>query len=282
MEKLLTEMLDYNISEDVFSNYGNTTSLVIDFASKKSRKQKTLTACVQYLCKINDIEHDLTGVCVGFDNVVLNDELSDRKVRYLARELARAIDSNSVVKVKEIKKEFGNDKEFLVAKKFLDTKCKEVWNVFEAENKILKIPYEALKSLGITNQPTLEFLLGDSVRFYEKDEGSTTSDIISSVLKNINISYDINDIHKFLKTANEKENCKYNFKTVIYLISEHNYDNAKLQELGVEKKTLDKAVKYLSIGQKIKYLLNISKLKAIDAIGVLYKTLDNIKSLRRI
>lgn len=276
MEKLLTEMLEYNISEDVFSNYGNTASPVIDFASKKSIKQKTLTACVQYLSKINDIEHDLTGVCVGFDNVVLNDELSDKKVRYIAQELAKAIDSNSVIKVKEIKKEFGNDKEFLVAKKFLDTKCKEVWNVFEAKNKVLKIPYEALKSLGITNQPTLEFLLGDSVRFYEKDEGSTTSDIISSVLKNINISYDIIDIHKFLKTVNEKEKCKYNFKTVIYLISEQNYDTVKLHELGVEKKTLDKAVKYLSMSNKIKYFLRSSKLKAVYSIGILHKTLYNV------
>lgn len=67
----------------------------------------------------------------------------------------------------------------------MDKKCKEIWDVFEFKKIKLKIPHAAMKSLGITNQPTLEFLLGDSIHLFEKDNGNSTANIISSILKMI-------------------------------------------------------------------------------------------------
>jgi len=255
MEKLLTEISGSNISEDRFLNNKNTSSPVINFELKKSQKPKTLTACVQYLSKINDIEQDLSGVCFGFDNIVLNDELSDKKVRYIATELASAIDNNSIEKIRQLKRTYGNDKEFLTAKNFLDKKCKEIWNAFDTKDSLLNIPKEAMKILGITNIPSLEFLLGNSLRYYEKDDSSSTAQIISSVLNNKNLPYTIIDIHKYMEELARREKCKYNLKTVTYLITRHNYDYNKLCELKIEKYIINKAFKSLSVINKIKYLI---------------------------
>lgn len=114
----------------------------------------TLTECVKYFSKINDIENNLSGVSFGFTNYSLNDEMSSQKVRKIALMLAKAIDENSVEKIKELKKQYGHEREFATAKKFLDKKCKEIWDVFEFKKIKLKIPHAAMKSLGITNQPT--------------------------------------------------------------------------------------------------------------------------------
>lgn len=253
MEKLLTEISGCNTSGTIFSDNENITSPVINFALKKSRKPKTLSDCVQYLSKINDIEQDLTGICFGFENVVLNDELSDKKVRFIAQKLASAIDSNSVDIVRQLKKEFYNDKEFLIAKKFLDKKCKGIWNVFDSKTKILDVPYEAMRVLGITNIPTLDFILGNSVRFYEKDGGSSTAEIINSVLNNKNMPYTILDIHKYLEELARKEKCRFNEKTVYYLITVQMYDSHKLEELKIEKSVINKVYRTMPFFEKVKY-----------------------------
>ena len=124
MGKMLTEMFDLNISDAVFSKNENTMLQTIDFSIRK-KKQQTLADCVRYFCKINAVENDLTGICFGFDNVVLNEELSNAKVRYIAQELADAIDKNSVSRIKELKYEFGKDIEFATAKNFLNKKFKK-------------------------------------------------------------------------------------------------------------------------------------------------------------
>ena len=270
MGKLLTEMLDLNISDAVFSKNENTMLQTIDFSIRK-KKQQTLTDCVRYFCKINAIENDLTGICFGFDNVVLNEELSNAKVRYIAQELAEAIDRNSVSRIKELKYEFGKDAEFITAKKFLNKKCKEIWNVFDSKDEKLEIPNEAMMSLGISNKPDLEFLLGDSVRFYEKDGSDTTGRIIASILNNKNLSYTINDIHNFLKKLHIKENCKYNLKTVSYFMQEHDYDEIKLKDLGICKDDIGKVFGSFTAGSKSKYVVKILKRKFAD----IYITLQN-------
>ena len=250
MEKLLTEIFD--ISDNTFSINENVTSPFVSVPLRNNQK-KTLTECVKYLSKLNDVERDLTG-SFSFNNIVLNDELSDKKVRYLAHELACAIDENSVEKVRTLKKEYGNLKEFLTAKKFLDKNCKDIWNVFESKNKTLKVPKEAMKVLGISNVPSLDVILGNSVRYYEKDGGNSTAVIISNILKNNNLDYSIDDIHLYLKTVSQKEQLKYNAKTVKYLITEHKYNAKKLYDLGVEKSVIDNVFKSLRIVDKLKYM----------------------------
>ena len=96
-------------------------------------------------------------------------------------------------------------KEFVKAKDFLNKKCKEVWDVFENKNTKLNLPYEAMKTLGITNQPSLETLLADSLKYYEKDNGSTTVDVILSILANENINYTFDDVYEYLKKNNKKQ-----------------------------------------------------------------------------
>ena len=124
--------------------------------------------------------------------------------------------------------------------------AKEIWNVFENKNTLIKLPKEAMKALGITNQPSLEFLLGNSIRYYEKDGGNTTSVTIYSILNNKNLDYTIEDVHKFLRTAAIKEKLNFNLNTVKYLITEQNYTKLNLQDLGVEQKVISQAVqKYI-------------------------------------
>lgn len=263
MGKILAEMLDINVSDGILVKDDQTKLPVLNFSAKKSSKPQTMTDCVQYLCKANDIEQDLAGIRFGFKDIVVNDELSNSKVRCIAQELALAIDNNSVVKIKELKYKYGKDKEFVVAKDFLNRKCKEIWNVFNAKHTELKLPYEAMKSLGITNQPTLEFILGDSVRYYEKDGGDSTARIIALVLENKNLSYTSEDIHKFLKTLHEKEKCNYNLKTVSYLIDKQNYDEYKLAELGVCRNDIRKSFGTLTVRSISKYFVRNFKLKIV-------------------
>lgn len=273
MEKLLTEHSDYNLFGDVSAILEKNISPVLDFAINKRKVPKTLTECVKYFSKINDIENNLSGVSFGFTNYSLNDEMSSQKVRKIALMLAKAIDENSVEKIKELKKQYGHEREFATAKKFLDKKCKEIWDVFEFKKIKLKIPHAAMKSLGITNQPTLEFLLGDSIHLFEKDNGNSTANIISSILKNDNLTYKIEDIHKFLK----KENEHYNFRTVAYLISEQNYDRRKLLELGIKKDTIEQALKTIPIKARLRYCLCNTVFKAIQIRNILFKSLNVVK-----
>lgn len=257
MEKLLTKNKDCNISNSLPS-FSGKTFVVGKFSlynkEKELSKPKTLLDCVKYFSKVNDVEQDLVGISFGFENIVLNEELSDKKVRHFAEELAVAIDNNCVWRVKDLKKEYGNLKEFSLAKDFLNKKCKEVWNVFDS--KIKNIPHEAMKALSITNKPDLETILGDSVRFYEKDGGNSTARIIASILSNENLDYSISDVHKFLKLAHEKEKFNCNLTTIEYLITSQNYDKYKLFDLGVGKLSIYKTYKGLSFKNKCRFIFN--------------------------
>lgn len=277
MENLLAEISGNNFVGEIFSNTERYTSPTVDFCLKRETKPKSLTSCIQYLSKINDVENDLSGISFGFQNIIINDELSNKKVRQIALELAEAIDKNADNKVKELKIKYGNEKEFTTAKKFLNQKCKEVWDVFNSKNKKLNIPYKAMKALGITNQPSLEFLLANSLNFYEKNNTNATSQIISNILNNENLTYKIEEIHTYLKKSYEKDCVKCNLKTVEYLITKQNYDKQKLEEIGIEKDIL----KELSLKTKFKYLSNTARINVLQIGNVVFETINNIKSFRR-
>ena len=185
-------------------------------------------------------------------NPFLTDCFSDIKMYRIAQKLATAVDKNNIDEIKELKALYGDSKDFAKAKKLLNDKCKEVWSVYLPSNA----PKEAMKALGITNQPDLDFILGNSIRHFEKDDGDTTSFIIAKTLNNKNMNYTIEDIHEYLVRMNKKEKCNYNFKTVSYLISQHNYDDIKLKELGIDDITIAKALETLKIGKRAKYYIN--------------------------
>lgn len=188
-------------------------------------------------------------------------------MRKLTNELAIALDNNNIDKIKELKTLYGDSKEFAQAKAFLNKKCKEVWNVYSTSY----IPKEAMKALGITNQPDLDFILGNSVRHFEKDNGDTTSYIIKSTLDNKNMNYTMNDIHNYLAKMHKKEKCNYNFKTVAYLISQHDYDNNKLKELGADDITVEKSLKFLNLKTKAKFLTNnLKNTKLFEKVASLF------------
>lgn len=212
----------------------------VDFSLAEKTQKKTLTSCV---CCSNPIKNNPYQAFFDDENLYNNLE------RKITTELAQAIDDNSVEKIKYLKNKYGDKKEFKSAKEFLNKKCKEIWNVYEKTNRI---PKEAMKCLGISNQPDLDFILGNSLKYFEKDNSDTTSYIISSTLKNENLSYTMDDIHNYLK----KSNCKYNSKTIKYLITEQNYKKEKLADLGIEKDVLKNVLKELSLKQKIKYFLS--------------------------
>ena len=166
----------------------------------------------------------------------------------MAQELANAINSNSSEQIRELKSKYANSKEFLKAKKFLDDKCKQTWNVFSSNP--FKLPKEAMKTLGITNQPSLDFLLGDSLRYFEKSGGDMTVKIIKNILNNKNLNYTTEDLHKFIQTLCKNQAIKLNKNTIYYLITEQKYDKQKLHELGIDEK---QALNGINLTEKIKY-----------------------------
>lgn len=176
-------------------------------------------------------------LAVSENDLFNNDELLDSITRAIAKELADAVEKNSVARVKELKFKYGNLQEFVTAKNFLNRKCKDVYNVFEKPDTV---PQEAMKSLGITNQPSLDFLLGDSMRYFEKNNGITTVQIIKSILNNRNLKYTIEDINNYLYYIYKKENCKCNSNTAQYLVAEHKYTKQMLLNLGLSDNEVQK------------------------------------------
>ena len=182
-----------------------------------------------------------------------NEELYDKNVSEIIYKLAKAIDKNSVSEVKYLKKIYGNNKDFILAKKYLNEQCKKVWSVFD-DNKCKNIPKEALKALGITNCPDLEFLLGNSLQFLEDKNTFATVNLIKSILKNKNMNYDKNDILQYLINKNRKEKCHYNIKTYCYILELVDYTKAKMFDFGAKDKDLKEVYRNLDFTTKIKYL----------------------------
>ena len=220
-------------------NYAKVS--LANISDSSENKHKTLYSCV--CC--NDIKN-YNPYGALFDGNGLYDSIE----RKITEELAIAIDQNNVQRVKYLKSKYGELKEFKNAKEFLNKKCKEIWNVYEPINNL---PQNAMKTLGITNQPDLDFMLSNSIRYYEKAGSETTSYLIASILKNENLTYTIEDIHKYLKEMNKKQKCKYNFKTIKYLIEKQNYSNEKLKDLGVESDIISAVLKNLPLKYKLNF-----------------------------
>lgn len=237
MENLLSCRIKRNFSDE------NLSSLVSNSDLKPVRK-KSLT----------EYTKTLTGNYITWfegNSSPINTDLSNSKVIEIAQKLANAIEINSVEKIKKLKDIYGDQKEFIEAKKFINDKCKQVWNVYENPEKV---PIKAMKALGVTNQPSLEYLLDNTIKYFEKDGEKTTAKTISSILNNKYIDYNINDIHKYLTKMNRKENCKYNSETIKYLILTHNYNEPMLLELGKTKKEIDEIFKTLPLKYRVKHL----------------------------
>ena len=243
MENLLAGQTVSDVVDEISMDNGNLINGLIDLSCKRTIKSKKLCSSVTYIKEFN------------LNQVVINDELADKKVYNLAIKLAKAIDKNSVIEIKQIKQQYGSTEEFAKAKDFLNKKCKQIWDVFENKHTKMMIPQQAMRALGITNKPSLEFLLGESLRFYEKDNGSTTVNIIKSILNNPNIDYSFEEIFNYLKTMYKLEKCRYNFVTVRYLVEMVNYSEKELNLIGVDKIYIKEIFKGLSIKDKLIYLL---------------------------
>ena len=249
MDKVLKGQIGTEVLDGVFSVKKNVTDSIVDLSCNKTSKPRTLSSHISYLDKAKAYRTGISSICVGA--VSINDDLSDKLTCQIVAELAKAIDKNEVLEVKRIKEKYKDTKELAKAKDFLNKKCKEVWDVFEAKNTKLNPPCEAMKALGITNQPSLETLLADSLKYYEKDNGSTTVDVILSILSNENINYSFEDIYEYLKKNNKKEKYKYNLITVSYLATKLEYDEMRLGDLGIEQSIVKKLFKSLSVKEKI-------------------------------
>lgn len=211
-----------------------------------NHRQKSLSSCVSLLTSMSR--------CDFLSYVSFEEELYDKLTFDLIVKLAKAVDTNNVIKIRQLKVQYGNTKEFANAKDFLNDKCKKVWNVLDSKNIQLKVPHDAMKTLGISNQPTLDFLLKNSIEFLEKDSASTTVKIINSILENKNIKYDIEDTYSYLKTMYKQKSYKYNLITLTYMLKKLGYDKSKIIELGANKQLLKNAFKRLNFVEKVKYI----------------------------
>lgn len=237
MEKVLADK-DCDILNDIFSTNENMNNTFV----KNEKCGKSLAASVGSF-KTNP-----------FGVLVFDCDLPDRKAMDIAVKLAVAIDKDSVNDIKYLKSKYGLEKEFVFAKEYLNRKAKQVWDVFENRNKKMTVPRQSMKTLGITNLPSLEFMLGESVKYFEKDGSSTTVDIICSILANKNLEYTFDDIYEYLLLAQKKYCCEYNLKTVTYLIQQLDCDLKKLSALGIEENTIKMALESFSLRTKLKYL----------------------------
>ncbi len=237
MEKVLAAQKDCDIFDDIFVQENVSQEFV-----KLDKTQASLAATV------SSFHTNPFGV------LILDCGLPDKKAMDIAVKLAIAIDKDSVNDIKYLKDKYGKEKEFAVAKEYLNRQAKQVWDVFENKNKKMNVPSASMKTLGITNLPTLEFMLGESLRLFENDGGSTTVDIIRSILTNKNLNYTFEDIYDFLIWAHKKYCCDYNLKTVTYLITWLDCDVEKLSALGIDNKIIMRALESFSLKSKLKYL----------------------------
>lgn len=243
MENILASQINYDVFDDVFAQNKDCIVSVLDFGQHVKSKIPNLSSRI---CYLNNLENNSFSFC---------DELSNKLVYKIAKALAIAIDNNDVQEIKLIKTQYSHTKEFSKAKDFLNRECKSVWNVFENKNKKMNVPKQALKVLGITNNPSLDFLLGNSIRYFEKNNSNTTVDIIESILKNPNLDYTIQDIYDYLKFMYVNKNCKYNLTTLAYFLKQYNYDKKTLTPVGADKKAIKAIIKTFSFNEKIKYFV---------------------------
>lgn len=242
MQKFLADFNDCNILDDTFLENENMSLTCNCYNFTPQNKAKNLSDNINYFIK----NTKFSGL------MYLNSELSNKQALFLAKKLAEAIDKNSVDEIKQLKNKYANSKDFAQAKDILNKQCKQIWDVFD-KNNTLKAPKEAMKALGITNCPSLEFLLNDSLNFYEKDNDSTTINIIKSILENKNLNYTFDDIFNYIKICTQKTHLKLNQNTIKYLILKTNCDIKKLKDLNIELNTIKNTLKDLSFNKKLKY-----------------------------
>lgn len=227
MEKCDYITKGYNNSDDF------EELITVNFLAK-NRAAISLENCINQYYKINDIAQKIIVI------EATDDKLYNKKVRRLATMMARALDKNDVETLRNIKHKYAQIPEYNIAKSLLNEKCKKVWDVINNKNIFLKVPKEGMQVLGITNLPTLDYLLSDTLNFFEKGNTDITTKVIKSILKNKNLSYKIEDIHKYLKFKVKNSKISLNTKTYEYLIKTHNYTTAQLIELGADKSQLKK------------------------------------------
>jgi len=212
--------------------------------------RKSLVSEINGIMKVNPFENS----SVGF--LQFEDDLRNEKVRTLIYELANAIDKNSGEEVRILKNLYGTSKEFAAAKKFLNKKCKEVWDVSDNRKVKMHLPQKAMKVLGITNKPDLDFLLMNSLKYFEKENSEATANIINSVLKNVNLDYSLNDICEYLKQAHQRKIFEYNVHTVKFLARSLDFNRKKLESLGISNRQINNIFKELPLKEKISCIKN--------------------------
>ncbi len=243
--------------EDICNLMSKTVRTDITTVSEKPRTLSSVT------------DYNIVQSGVNYQPLYDEDELYDKLQRAITKELALALDKNSVKDIKHLKEKYGHLKEFSQAKNLLNRKCKEVWNVY---NPLKKVPKEAMKSLGITNVPALEELLDTGIKFAPDNPEILTS-VITSVIKNPNMDYTIEDIHKYLVQMRAKRKYVCDAKAAQYLIKEHNYSTQKLSDLGADKSVIKTALKNLPLKLQLKYYL-----KAFRSVCRLYLSREVDKS----
>ena len=235
------EQKSFNNIDEVFLKRKNNKLKFVQLGEPEVNCQ-TLTSCVQYINRHS-------GKCV------VNEELPDKNVYLIALELAKAIDRNSVIDIKKLKALYGYSKEFLSAKEFLNQKCKQVWDVCENKHKKMEVPAAAMRTLGITNVPSLDFFLANCIKYSEKPDSKATANVIASILSNPNIDYTLDEIYDYMKSKYVKDGCRYSFITVAYVASKFDYNREKLLELGADEGLIKQIFKSLSLKEKFRYLL---------------------------
>lgn len=212
-------------------------------------KVASLVSSINYIEKINPYSGYNFGI------LQIEENLRNETLRNIIYKLAKAIDANSDIEIKRLKVKYGDTKEFAAAKKFLDKKCKEVWNIFDNRKTKLELPKKAMKTLGISNQPSLDFLFEDCLNYFEKENSTTTVDVIKSILNNVNSDYTLDDILKYLKAKHEKRVFEYNIHTAAYIAKVLDFDKRKLNDMGITKNQICAVFKALSVSEKIKCIV---------------------------
>jgi hypothetical protein len=243
MENIITGKNTIDVFDELFAENHSIANDIVNLTCKKTDRFK-LSSKVRYINELHS------------GNVVINDELADKKVYQIAYDLALAIDKNQPERVKYIKSLYGSTKEFAKAKDFLNNICKQVWDVYENKNVQMNVPKEAMKVLGISNKPALSILLDDSIEFFENDNSKNFAKVLSSVLNNPNLDYTAEDIFDYLKTNYIKKHSHYNFETIKFMAENMDNDLYKVGEITSDKEVMKKYFLSLSLSKKVKIIFS--------------------------
>lgn len=205
---------------------------------------------INFVTSNDAVTNSIGGTVFESGAIITQDELKDSKFRYVVRELAKAVESNSAKNVENAVKLHKNNKHFEAAKQYLDSLAKEVYDPFDQYRLFVfkmtnppkaPIPIVGMQALGITYKQPLK----DLVQFLNIDD----------ILNNKYLHYTPQDIMNHFNAMKSNKNYQMRYwlfseQNVIDFITNKHATADELKAIGVPKRTIKSALKFIKESSK--------------------------------